>query len=398
MAIGTDMEIFKEEEGIRVTTSGRPKVNRELGYQLLKAGYGTRYIKRVLKCSARTVRLMRQELKEKGDIEGIEATPEMDKLALNFEEECLRAVGISYYDWLKAKTVSHVRIFNFSKLVWTQIWEKPSLILVRDPKNPLGDQICMKWLNTFGEDTKRLRGRKKLIRYLFRFLGRMDLCDRYLTMSRSREPEVVREIPELTLLDFPTKLGMAIDMVEKNHGREYGTALRFKLVTQMRTGRGERELMGMSVGKPNGTWLVMSNPEQFRGEIVGKGREKWILEWIPKRVREEVYKVYVQRERGDKLFTFKIAVLRKAFKEATEKVGLPPMHLHDLRKVSITWLWCMGIPLEIATEINVGWKDLNTVKKHYLRMRELLKKSDRVSYREMIPDWFKDGLEEYLTD
>ena len=71
---------------------------------------------------------------------------------------------------------------------------------------------------------------------------------------------------------------------------------------------------------------------------------------------------------------------------------------HDLRKISITWLFVMGVPLELAVMINVGWKDLNTPKDHYLHMRGLLKKSERKAYRDNIPEWYKDGLEEYTED
>ena len=55
----------------------------------------------------------------------------------------------------------------------------------------------------------------------------------------------------------------------------------------------------------------------------------------------------------------------------------------------------MNIPLEIATSINVGWKDLSTARDHYLDLRSFLKKSARLAYRENIPAWYKDGLEEY---
>ena len=72
------------------------------------------------------------------------------------------------------------------------------------------------------------------------------------------------------------------------------------------------------------------------------------------------------------------------------------LKLHDIRKVALTWLWIMGISLEVATTLNVGWKDLNTARKHYLHLRGLLKNSSRETYRANIPSWFREGLEEYL--
>jgi hypothetical protein len=69
-----------------------------------------------------------------------------------------------------------------------------------------------------------------------------------------------------------------------------------------------------------------------------------------------------------------------------------------MRKISITWLFVMGVPLELAVMINVGWREMSTPQKHYLHMRTLLKKSDRRAYRENIPEWYKDGLDEYIED
>lgn len=397
MAIGTDQEIFTGEK--KPKTTGRPRLNRELGYKLLKAKYSTGHIRRVLKCSARSVRMMRKELREAGELGEIDKTAEMDRLALDFENECERAVGISFADWLKSKRKDHRTVFNFCKMVWENIWEKPSLIMVKDLTDITGDQVAMKFLETFGEDHKRIRHRKKTIRQLFTFLGRQDLNDRYLTMTKSRDPEPIREIPELTLIDFPRMIDEALSMVRDRHGDEYELALKFKIVSQMRTGDVSegRELMGMTCGASTGTWITMSGPDEFRGQILAKGRERWVLQWVPKTIREKLWELYRTREAGERLFQMSDQQLRDVWTEATkDHQGLRALHLHDLRKVSITWLWAMGVDLSIATEMNVGWKDLNTAKRFYLRNTEILKKTDRMAYRANIPEWFKDGLDEYL--
>jgi integrase len=72
--------------------------------------------------------------------------------------------------------------------------------------------------------------------------------------------------------------------------------------------------------------------------------------------------------------------IRPLWREETSKVGLPPMSLHDLRKVSITYFYAMGIPLEIATSINCGWRDLNTARDYYLQYRGLLKREKKEHY------------------
>ena len=165
----------------------------------------------------------------------------------------------------------------------------------------------------------------------------------------------------------------------------------------MRTGvRSDgRGLMGIRIGTEYPSYIFMNGPDEFRIHVLEKMREEYDITWIPRRVRERLWELYKQREKGDYLFSFKVDKLRKMISEASEIYTGVRLVPHDLRKVSITWLFVMGVPLELAVMINVGWKDLNTPKDHYLHMRTLLKKSERKAYRDNIPAWYKDGLEEY---
>jgi hypothetical protein len=159
-----------------------------------------------------------------------------------------------------------------------------------------------------------------------------------------------------------------------------------------------RELLGIKVAEPNGcSWMIFNSKDEVRGEFKCKRNEIWPLQWLPIEVRHKVYSIYCQRKIGDSLFQIDIRKLRDTFKEITEKIIGRPLHLHDLRKVSITWLWAMRIDLSIATELNVGWKSIDTAKKHYLDIRKLLKKPEKEAYRNNIPSWFKEGLEEYIA-
>jgi hypothetical protein len=321
----------------------------------------------------------------------------LEGLGLDFDEECKEAVGISFFDWLKNRSVAHVSIFNFCKNIWEQIWNKPSILLLRDPKEKLGDQLCSKFLSVFQEDEKRIRNRKKTIRFFFRFIGRQDLNDRYLTMKKSKDPIAKRELPVITNMDFPSKIDQLIRIIQKDLGKEYALALKFKLVTMMRTGnrKDERELLGLKrdTGK---SWISFENWDRFKGKVLGKCREEWGLDWIPQKVRHDLYNLYLSRKEGEYLFDINKRILLKTISKACQKLNLPKMKLHDLRKVTITWFWAFGIDLSIATELNVGWKDLNTAKDHYLTINELIRRTDRALYRKAIPEWFKEGLEEYL--
>jgi len=395
--IGTDKQVFSESIHLRVKTNGRPKVNRDLAFQILQSDHSTRYLRKVLKCSPRTLMRIRREMKDLEELpKGIDED-KLEGLGLDFDEECKEAVGISFFDWLKNRSVAHVSIFNFCKNIWEQIWNKPSILLLRDPKEKLGDQLCSKFLSVFQEDEKRIRNRKKTIRFFFRFIGRQDLNDRYLTMKKSKDPIAKRELPVITNMDFPSKIDQLIRIIQKDLGKEYALALKFKLVTMMRTGnrKDERELLGLKrdTGK---SWISFENWDRFKGKVLGKCREEWGLDWIPQKVRHDLYNLYLSRKEGEYLFDINKRILLKTISKACQKLNLPKMKLHDLRKVTITWFWAFGIDLSIATELNVGWKDLNTAKDHYLTINELIRRTDRALYRKAIPEWFKEGLEEYL--
>jgi hypothetical protein len=254
----------------------------------------------------------------------------------------------------------------------------------------------MKFLNTFGEDIERIRNRNKLIRYIFRFLGRYDLCDRYLTMTQSRDPLNIKRLPVIEMTAFPTHVEAMLKGLEARNP-DFRIASELKLTSQIRTGvrSDDRGMMGIRVGMGSPSYILMDGPDEIRFHVLEKRRDEWDITWIPRSLRLKLWELYQKRRTGEPLFDFKIDEYRKAVKEESLKhigVELVP---HDLRKISITWLFVMGVPLELAVMINVGWKDLNTPKDHYLHMRGLLKKSERKAYRDNIPVWYKDGLEEY---
>ena len=404
MSKGTDKEIFGENEPNRIqkngSKGGRPSINRDLARRLFQAGeYSTAQIAKYLTCHVNTARTIRRELEEAGLLERDDRDPGLSIVQADFDDECRMAIGISFSDWLKTKTKAHRRIFNFCEQVWSQIWDKPSLVLAKNSDNQIGDQLCMKFLDKFGEDDVRIRDRKKLIRNLFRFLGRRDLCDRYLTMTQSRDPRRIKRIPQIEMSEFPTLYQNFLDELNSVNP-QVGLAAEFKTTSQMRTGNRTdgRGLMGIHVGAGNPSYIVMNGPDDVRIGVVEKLRMGWDITWIPRRVRERLWALYQTRENGDPLFNFSVKEFRDTIGDVSEKhlgVRLIP---HDIRKVSITWLFVMGVPLELAVMINVGWKDLNTPKDHYLHMRGLLKKSDRLAYREKIGEWYKDGLEEYTED
>jgi len=53
--------------------------------------------------------------------------------------------------------------------------------------------------------------------------------------------------------------------------------------------------------------------------------------------------------------------------------------------------------MESFSDFNVGWLNMNTLKEHYNHARGKTK-TWRKQYRENIPDWFKEGLDEWTEE
>ena len=399
----TDGEIFGDDENTRIQTNGskggRPTINRDLARRLFQAKFSAKQVAAKLKCHIVTARTIRKELEESGELTTEDRDQGLSIVQADFDEECKLAIGISFADWLKTKTKAHNRIFAFCQRTWLHVWDRPSLVMAKDSDNQLGDKLCMAFLKQFGDDDKRIRNRKKLIRNLFRFLGRRDLCDRYLTMTDSRDPRNIKRIPQIEMHEFPVEVQSFFDEMNATND-QMGLGAEFKLISQMRTGdRGEgRGLMGLRVGAGHSSYIIMNGPDEFRIHVLEKMKEEWDITWIPRRVRERLWELYQKREHGEYLFSFPVRKFREMVKMLSLKHTGVELIPHDIRKVSVTWLFIMGVPLELAVMINVGWRDMSTVQKHYLHMRNLLKKSDRLAYREQIPAWYKDGLDEYTEE
>ena len=397
MSDKTDKEIFGEDTEIRISTKGRPKVNEDLVRRLLDGKkYTPAQIAKRLDCHPETIRRIRRRLEKEGTLEAPERNGTKGLVEADFDTECESAMGISFLGWLTAKRKKPRGVFNFCRRTWDHVWGKPSLVRVTDRDDPLGRQLCLKFLETF-DDKGRSRGRKKHIRQLFIFLDRRGLCDQFLTMSQSRDPRPVRKVPEINSPMFPAKIGMAINAMTQIN-ELYGLMCRFKKASQCRTGnrKEERGLLGIRVGSQSKSYISMDDADHFQIEISEKMGEEWAVSWLPKKVRDELWEHYKTLKNGDYLFPIPVRKFRNDFGDMTEKhcgVRLIP---HDLRKISLTWLYVSGVRLEVATRINVGWKDLSTADRHYVNLGAMLRTSIQKEYSANIPEWFKDGLDDYI--
>jgi hypothetical protein len=413
MSKGTNTEILGKPSKfteVGQLGAGRPKINAEIVIKHLKMvdqlgnrRYTNTQIGRMMGCTSRTVRRIFNKAVEDGLI-----TPEEEVKKIvgvveaDFEAEMMRATGMSFRAWLytrfKASRSSANTCFNFNSRVWSNIFEKCSLVDFRNLDSPLADQMAIKFVTEFQEDNKRMRARLKKIRFMFRFLSRKDVCDRHLMMEDGKHPRAKRDVPEITNIDFPLKWQMVEDRMVEELGEEIRLYLRLKICTQMRTGtfKSEREFYGMRKGTRSKSYLYMNSPDEYNIKIFAKKLENWNIIWLPQEVREMLWEKYQTMEDDEQFATL---VKKEKFVQTLRKVTLEILGrefiLHDLRKISISWFYIMGIPLEVCINLNVGWKDLNTATSNYLDVKSVLRKSKRVAYRENIPDWFKEGLDDF---
>jgi integrase len=203
------------------------------------------------------------------------------------------------------------------------------------------------------------------------------------------------------MADFPINLEAALNEMEERYRLMSVTWLKMKICTGIRTGKRSegRGLCGLSADTKSPSYILFKG-SMWRAQAFEKKGEIWPITWIPAEVLTNLRTLCDEAQTREKPFIFPYSELRKvalskAWKKTSKKHTGAELTFHDLRKVSITWLYTMGIPLEIATTLNVGWKDLSTARAHYLELRAFLKKSARQAYRENIPEWYKDGLEEY---
>ena len=290
----TDSQIFGTEDQIRVKTKGRPKVNEDLARRLFEANkYTTGQIATRLKCHPDTVRRIRRRLEKAGVLKVVTDIRTKNFVEADFNEECKNAKGtIGFLEWLATKRDKPRKVFNFCRRVWVGTWDKPSLVRVRDENDPLGDELCLKFLKDWTDPVhnERNRDRKKQIRPLFKFLGRGDLNDEYMAMRQSRDPRPVKKIPEINSPTFPLKFIECLKEMEKIHD-EFGAGIRFKLCTQMRTGdrKAQRAFLGIKVGTEGKSYAFIESPDVWQIHVLEKQGNQWDMSWLPRKVREEIY-------------------------------------------------------------------------------------------------------------
>ena len=403
----TDSEIFGKDDEARIVLKGRSRINEDLVKRLLQEKrYTYEQIAKhpQVNCTSRHLRRIRDKLIENGKLKEDEAEKGPGIIAADFDNECLRTTGMNYMQWLKNKRKKWKYPFNFARRTWEKIWGKPSLMMVADRKNKIGDILCQELLTVMCSDLDKSRDRKKLIRPLFTFLGRSDLNDRHLTMRNGRDKIRVKRVPQIETLEFPILFDKALDAFCEKFGVVKYDKLRFKLCSGARTGnlkdeRGWCGIRKMQKDTSFKSYMLFTGPDEFQIHVLEKMNEEWGIKWLPKEVRHGVYEIYQDMDPGKPFVTD--TSRPDGFREEWYEVSDPILgfrcEFHDFRKIFATWVIICKVPMESFSDFNVGWLDMNTLKEHYNHARGKTK-TWRKQYRENIPEWFKEGLEEWTEE
>jgi integrase len=282
-----------------------------------------------------------------------------------------------YMKWLESKHGDKAAAKR-----WAQMVEKVWLACWKKPLEAITEQDIVTALNWIKENHPNSVFQWILgIRSMVRFgIGNQAWLSKNLgTKGKKNQP---RTLAILTQSEFFDKTLPAIFEKIKTlpaperEREEMNLAVGVKVASGIRTGdhKKERELWGTRIneGKTN---LQISVEGSISDWIVfAKKGEIWHVRYMPQRLRTELI-AFIRKyklKNGDYLMqALSIENARKYLKDICESLGIPPLRLHDLRKVYLTGLCLAGIPLETAVDLNVGWKDLNTAKKHYLEIRAM---------------------------
>lgn len=401
----TDSQIFGKDDEARIILKGRGRINEDLVKRLLQEKrYTYVQIASHVKCTPRHIRRIRDRLIENEELKEDEAKKGPGIIAADFDDECLRVTGMSYMQWLKNKRKRWKYPFSFARRTWEKIWGKPSLMMVADRKDKIGDILCQEFLTVMCADLDKSRDRKKLIRPLFTFLGRSDLNDKHLTMRNGRDKLSVKRVPQIETVEFPILFDKALDAFCEKYGIVKYNKLRFKLCSGARTGdlkdeRGWCGIRTMQKDKSFKSYMLFTGPDEFQIHVLEKMNEEWGIKWLPKEVRHGVYEIYQDMDPGQPFVTD--TSRPDSFREEWYEVSDPILgfrcEFHDFRKIFATWVIICKVPMESFSDFNVGWLDMNTLKEHYNHARGKTR-TWRKQYRENIPGWFKEGLEEWTEE
>ena len=271
------------------------------------------------------------------------------------------------------------KVISRLKRIWEACWRKP---LQRIDENDIVKAVA--WIRENHPDSQFEWILS--IRFMIRSgIGQPYWLTKHLdTRGKKRPPRTLAilnspDFFEKTLPLIYSEIDNLTYLSERQRD-ELRLVLLLKATTGIRTGamtcRGkflELELWGTRLGEGKTNLQIMNG--QFLDWIVrAKGNEVWHIKYMPPKVMRLLLSHvanYRIGQGGPLIQELKTGQALRALKCVCRNLALPNLVLHDFRKVYLTALCLSGVPLETAVELNVGWLDLNTARKHYLQVKAL---------------------------
>lgn len=297
--------------------------------------------------------------------------------------------GLELENWLRDQLKGDQFSNHFRRIVriWETVWEKKPLSALTEQDflkakreieasslNKFNPILSLRyvirggfgnpgWLNKFLR-TKGLKGKPRMAPELM-------IKERFVKVA----PTVLSNLYSMGQQNVPVRAYETLVFVTPELARATALAFNLKRVSGIRTGdrTTEKELWGTRIGVGQ-TRILLDSEGRFQlWEVFAKKDEVWTIrkDTIPSGVVKELEDYIRERglKQGDFLLSDKRETIRAVLKEACVRGGLVPLSLHDLRKYYGTALALSGIPLEVAIDLNVGWKNIQTLKDHYLMIK-----------------------------
>lgn len=289
----------------------------------------------------------------------------------SFESDLLDQWSI----WLKPSQKG--RYSSYLKALWQNCFNRKNL-------ENLNENDMTKFLSWIGEKEVTSSVRRNFLNVLrswIRFGGckhpnAHDWLERYLKTNQSGFEKVKKHLRFIANPEFYGKwiqaktIGKQLCEKYRVDPEEWEFIVDVKTASGIRTGdrRAERELWGTKCGKDSGKSFVYKFGDSIYWHVFAKKRELWDITLLPKELWNRIRTILEKRKEGEYLISTDKKYARIILKEACRKIGIPELTLHDLRHIYATWQVKSGQKLEYLADLNVGWRDVNTLKGIYLEI------------------------------
>jgi integrase len=165
------------------------------------------------------------------------------------------------------------------------------------------------------------------------------------------------------------ELPRIVEHLQKNFGQRYADAVEFAVLTTMRRGEVCRIVWADVDDKKK---LVMIRDRKHPRKKVGND------EWVPLLGNAwQLLQRQEKKEGDDRIFPIHPQTLSKYFKETCKKLGIPDLHLHDLRHEGTSQLFEQGYEIQQVALVT-GHKDWRHLRRYTnLKPEDLHRDEDR---------------------